>query len=42
VLARFPALGELRLGSHIVRWGVLTLAAVVAFYIVLKILLAMG
>ncbi|MDR7067457.1 hypothetical protein J2X02_000274 [Pseudoxanthomonas japonensis] len=42
VLARFPALGELRLRSHIVRWGVLTMGAVAAFYVVLKVLLAMG
>lgn len=42
VLARFPALGELRLGNHIVRWFVLTVGAVVGFYVVLKVLLAMG
>lgn len=42
VLARFPALGELRLGNHIVRWAVLTAGAVVGFYVVLKVLLAMG
>ena len=42
VLARFPALGELRLGNHIVRWFVLTLGAVMGFYVVLKVLLAMG
>ena len=42
VLERFPALGELRFGNHIVRWGVLTVAAVVGFYLVVKVLLAMG
>ncbi|MFT3756169.1 MAG: O-antigen ligase family protein [Pseudoxanthomonas sp.] len=41
VLARFPALGKLRLGTHIVRWAVLTVVAVVGFYVVQKILLAM-
>jgi O-Antigen ligase. len=42
VLARFPALGELRLGNHVLRWIVLTLGAVACFYVVLKVLLAMG
>ena len=42
VLARFPVLGELRFGNHVVRWAVLSAGAVVGFYVVLKVLLVMG
>ncbi|TDK28504.1 O-antigen polymerase [Luteimonas aestuarii] len=42
VRERFPSLEEMRLSSHIVRWAILTPLAVVAFYLILKLLLAMG
>jgi putative inorganic carbon (hco3(-)) transporter len=42
VRERFPSLEGMRLSSHIVRWAVLTPMAVVGFYVILKLLLAMG
>lgn len=42
VRERFPSIEGMRLSSHIVRWAVLTPVAVVGFYVILKLLLAMG
>lgn len=42
VRERFPSMDGMRLSSHLVRWAVLTPMAVVGFYVILKLLLAMG
>jgi putative inorganic carbon (hco3(-)) transporter len=42
VRERFPSVKGMRLSNDLVRWAILTPAAVVAFYLILKVLLAMG